>query len=190
MKRFVLLCALVVCFTGVASAQEDYSKIDAFAGYSFAHVSANGFGLDFNGGSASVAYNPTGWLGLVGDFGGYHTTAFGVGGNLFTYMFGPRINFRRGKFTPFVQGLIGGGHLTSDNVCEEAVRTRSVHREGDEECGSTSDNGFAMTLGGGLDWNATSHIAVRVAQIEYLLTRFDSTTENGVRISTGVVLHF
>src|SRR5580698_7645488 len=117
MKRFALLCALAVCFAGVASAQ-DYSKVDVFAGYSFAHLSANNVGVNFNGGSASAAYNPNSWLGIVGDFGGYHANSFGESGNLFTYLFGPRINFRRGKVTPFVQALFGGGHLSTGEVCD------------------------------------------------------------------------
>ncbi len=56
MKRFVLLCALLMGFgfAGVASAQDDMSKGDIFAGYSFAHLSSDGFGINFNGGSASA----------------------------------------------------------------------------------------------------------------------------------------
>jgi uncharacterized hydantoinase/oxoprolinase family protein len=47
-----------------------------------------------------------------------------------------------------------------------------------------------MALGGGLDWNATPHIGVRLIQAEYLMTQFGSTTQNGVRISAGVVFRF
>jgi len=166
-NRLVLLCALVVCLAGVASAQ-DVPKVDVFGGYSYAYLRANGNGASFNGGSASGAYNVTPWLGVVGDFGGYHTDTDGASGNLFTYLFGPRINFRQGKFTPFVQGLLGGGHLTGPGF---------------------SSNAFAMTLGGGLDWNASERIGIRVAQVEYFMTRFGNT-QNGVRVSTGVVFHF
>jgi opacity protein-like surface antigen len=166
-KRLVLLCAFVVGFAGVASAQ-DVPKVDVFGGYSFAYLRANGAGASFNGGSASGAYNTNSWLGLVGDFGGYHTDTDGESGNLFTYLFGPRITFRRGKVTPFVQTLIGAGHLTGPGF---------------------SKNAFAMTAGGGLDWNASEHLSIRVAQLEYFMTRFGNT-QNGVRVSTGVVFHF
>src|SRR5277367_283719 len=145
MKRFALLCALAVCFAGVASAQ-DYSKVDVFAGYSFVHTSQDGFGFDFNGGSASVAYNPNAWLGLVGDFGGYHSNSFNVGETVYTYMFGPRLNLRRGKFTPFAQALFGGAHASIGGECESCRETGGA-------------NAFAMALGGGVDYNATARIA-------------------------------
>jgi hypothetical protein len=47
-----------------------------------------------------------------------------------------------------------------------------------------------MTVGGGLDWNATEHIGVRLIQAEYLLTDFVSTRQNNARISAGVVFRF
>jgi hypothetical protein len=47
-----------------------------------------------------------------------------------------------------------------------------------------------MTVGGGLDWNATPHIGVRLIQAEYFMTNFASVRENGARISTGVVFRF
>jgi opacity protein-like surface antigen len=186
MKRFVLLCALTVCFAGVASAQ-DMPKLDAFGGYTFAHLSEDGEGINLNGGSGSVAFHPNDWLGLVADFGGYHTNSFGESGNLFTYLFGPRVNFGHGKLEPFVQTLFGGGHLSSGDTCVDVSR---VNRQVSSECGSFSENAFAMTLGGGIDWNATEHLGLRLIQIEYLLTDFGSAHQNGVRISTGVVVRF
>jgi len=185
MKRLALLCVLAVCFTGVASAQ-DMSKIDVFGGYSFAHLSSDGFGINFNGGSGSIAYNANSWLGIVGDFGGYHTNTDGESGNLFTYMFGPRISMRHGKLKPFVQALFGGGHLTGSGSCSDVVRVQEVS----VGCGSVSENSFAMTLGGGLDWAATEHIGIRLAQVEYFHTHFDNIGQNGVRVSTGVVFSF
>jgi len=178
MKRLALLCVLAVCFTGVASAQ-DMSKIDVFGGYSFAHLSSDGFGINFNGGSGSIAYNANSWLGIVADFGGYHTNTDGEGGNLFTYMFGPRVSMRHGKLKPFAQALFGGGHLTGSGDCDES-----------EETCSFSENSFAMALGGGLDWAATEHIGIRIAQVEYFHTHFENIGQNGVRVSTGVVFSF
>jgi opacity protein-like surface antigen len=186
MKRFVLLCALTVCFAGVVSAQ-DMPKVDVFGGYSFAHVSENGFGINSNGGSASAAFHPNGWLGLVADFGGYHTDSSGVSENIYSFLFGPRVNFGHGKLEPFVQGLFGGAHASSGNVC---VAVSRVHLQGTTQCGSFSNTSFAMTLGGGLDWNATEHLGIRLAQLEYLMTDFASRRQNGVRLSTGVVIRF
>src|SRR5271156_1984223 len=115
MKRLALLCALMVCFgfAGVASAQ-DTPKGDIFAGYTFAHLSENGVGINLNGGSASGSYNIKPWLGVVADFGGYHTNSDGESGNLYTYLFGPRVYpMGHGKLAPYIQNLYGGGHLST-----------------------------------------------------------------------------
>ena len=172
MKRWALLCGAMLLFAGIASAQET-PKVEVFGGYPFARLSAQGFGVNFNGGSASVSYNPNNWLGLVADFGGYHGGVDFGNANVYTYLFGPKVAFRRNSVTPFVQTLFGGAHATAGS--------------GDV---SGSANSFAMTLGGGLDWNATPHIGVRLVQAEYFMTRFASTTENGTRISAGVVFRW
>jgi opacity protein-like surface antigen len=162
----------MLLFAGAASAQ-DTPTAELFGGYTYAHLSADGAGVNFNGGSASLSLNRNSWLGLVGDFGGYHAGSnFGYA-NVYTYLFGPKIALRRGPITPFVQGLLGGAHATAG-----------------DEVGSVSENSFAMTLGGGLDWNATEHLGVRLIQAEYFMTNFGSTRENGARLSAGVVFRF
>jgi len=57
------------------------------------------------------------------------------------------------------------------------------------------ENGFAMTLGGGVDLRFRSRFAIRLIQAEYLLTRFPSVTgasatQNNLRLSTGVIFRF
>src|ERR1700728_1380320 len=69
MKKWVLLCAAALLFTGVASAH-DFPKAEVFGGYSFAHLGADGASPNFNAGSASAAYNLYPWPRVVGDFGG------------------------------------------------------------------------------------------------------------------------
>src|ERR1017187_3599797 len=178
MKRGALFCGLMLIFAGVASAQDEAPKAEVFAGYSFIHASTNGVGFNLNGGSASVAYNVTPMFGIVGDFGGYKAGSDLGNGTVYTYLFGPKIAYRQNaKFTPFVQALFGGAHAS-----------------GGGGGGSVSENAFAMTVGGGLDWNATPHIGVRLIQAEYLMTRFNfgaaSNRQNGARISAGVVFRF
>lgn len=189
-SRWVWGCAMVFLLAGVASAQDEAPKAEVFAGYSYVRVNP-GFGapgINFNGGSASISYNPTGWLGLVGDFGGYHGSAFGIGADVYSYLFGPKLALRRGAFTPYVQTLFGGAHGSAGFDCTPSAR---VHREGVLiPCGSGSENAFAMTVGGGVDWNATEHIGIRVIQAEYLMTRFLSNTQNNARISTGVIFRW
>jgi hypothetical protein len=57
----------------------------------------------------------------------------------------------------------------------------------------SSEDAFATALGGGLDWNATPHIGVRLIQAEYLMTKFTdglNDRQNNARISAGVVFRF
>ena len=183
MKRLALFCGALLLFAGVASAQ-DAPKAEVFGGYSFLHVTNDGGSANFNGGTGSLAYNLTPWLGVVGDVGGYHWSQSSTdeSANAVTYLFGPKISYRRGPITPFVQVLFGGAHLSSSETgCGSS-------------CVTLSQNAFAMTFGGGVDWNATPHIGIRVVQAEYLMTRFNDVTgnnqQNNARISTGVVFRW
>ena len=102
--------------------------------------------------------------------GGYHQAApqgF-ESNNLVTYLFGPRISYRtESRVTPFAQVLFGGAYSTMS--------------------GQTA---LAMTAGGGFDLKIAPHVAIRVAQGEYLMTRFGGSTQNNLRISTGLVFQF
>lgn len=183
MRKFGCFLALAFLLCLTASAQ-DAPKAEAFLGYSYlrANPATSGVpGFNLNGGSGSIALNPWNSLGIVGDFGGYHVGNIGGSGvdaNLYTYLFGPRFSYRaHERITPFAQALFGGAHL------------------GGSALGSSgSTNGFAMALGGGVDVNASEHVAFRLGQFEYLLTRFDEGTGNAsqhnLRFSTGVVFRF
>lgn len=174
MKRCVLVLGAVLLFSGAAAAQDENPKAEVFAGYSYVRANASGTGFNLNGGSASVSFNPTSSLGIVTDFGGYHVGnigGFSVDGNVYSYMFGPKLALRSGRVTPFVHALFGGAHATEGTF-------------------GVSENAFAMALGGGLDVNATDHIGIRLIQAEYFMTRFFSESQNNARISAGVVFRF
>jgi len=61
---------------------------------------------------------------------------------------------------------------------------------------ANSQNAFAMTVGGGLDYRVSSHFSVRAAKVDYLLTRFNefntfgAQNQNNLRVSTGIVFRF
>jgi len=195
MKRWALLFGVMLLFAGIASAQDEESKFEVFGGYSYVRADANlGFAntsLNFNGGSGSIAYNVVPWLGVVGDFGGYHWSGSGSlsgeDATAFSYMFGPKASMHAGPITPFVQALFGGTRL-SGTACGEVLSARV--RPERPSCGSGSENAFSMALGGGLDWNATPHIGVRLIQAEYYMTQFFSVTQNNARISAGVTFRW
>jgi opacity protein-like surface antigen len=177
---FAALCA------GVAQAQEERKTIDVFAGYSYVRANPATSGVDgfnLNGGSASVAYHFNNWLSGVADFGGYtNSNVLGTTGDstLSTYLFGPRVSYRHySRITPFGEVLFGVAHTGSSFLNL-----------------NNSQNAFAMTVGGGVDYRLTSHWSLRPAKVDYLLTRFDEfgstgrQTQNNLRVSTGVVFRF
>lgn len=177
MKKWALLLGAILLFSVAASAQEENPKAEVFAGYSYDRLNATGLpGFDANGGSASVSLNPSSRFGVVADFGGYHVDKIGsvyVDGNIYSYLFGPKFAYRRKSFTAFAQALFGGAHTTRSAFLNPLA-----------------DNGFAMTVGGGLDLYPTRYVGLRIIQAEYFATRFFSQTQNNARFSAGVVVRF
>lgn len=202
MKKIVLFFAGTLLFSAAAPAQ-DMPKFDAFAGYSYFRFNqGNGENVtgNFNGGNGALAYYPSKWLGVVGDFGAYQIssisqsgTSADIHGNVVSYLFGPRIRFVTGKVTPFGQVLFGGvrhGDLTSNSASACAPYTAPCLAMGPE-------NAFAMTAEGGIDINVARHFALR-GQGGYFLTRFPQDngsgvrtreTQNNARVSVGIVIH-
>ena len=198
MKKWALLCGALLVFAGHASAQ-DHPWGEVFGGYSYVRVNpGNGFpGESFNGGSGSFSFNPTPWLGIVSDFGGYHWSGSfeGVSSDFtaFSYLVGPKFTWRHGRITPFAQALFGGLRISGSNCY--ADDDAHVRRQGGEgsDCENGNDSGFATALGGGLDWNATSHLGIRLVQAEYVLSElsfFSASHQNNFRFSTGVVIRW
>lgn len=119
-KAFALILLLGLFATaGPMRAQEQPAKLEAYGGYYYArfNVNANVPGIapsatyNGNGGGGQLEYNANHWLGVVGDLSGFYATSSGSGafaGAAFTYLLGPRVNFWRGKVTPFAQALFGG----------------------------------------------------------------------------------
>jgi opacity protein-like surface antigen len=192
MKKLVLVCAVFMAFSIAAGAQ-DYPKAEVFGGYSFVHFNvqetpSSDTAFNLNGGSASISFNPKAKLGLVADFGGYHGSPTVLGSSAsvtqISYLFGPKVAMRsNARITPFGQALFGGVHQ-STTITFQGIAPISV---------SSSANAFAMALGGGADAKVNKTIAIRVFQLEYMLTKFKdnfSNRQNGVRISTGIVFGF
>lgn len=142
------------------------------------------------GATGSFAYNANRWLGLVAEVGGYRfdrqvifdpttNTQTTISGNMQTYLFGPRLNWRRfDHFVPFGEVLFGAAHGSSQ-------------LNGDKAQGA-----FAMAVGGGVDVVLTRYLAWRFVQADYLMTNFSgslvnpSGRQNNFRIGTGLVLRW
>ncbi len=193
LKAALLILALAVVPV-VASAQDEFPKAELAMGYSLVRMSTTGVLEQFTqqGGSTNVAFNFNRKVGLVADFGAYNNNnirGYDVNNTMFTYLFGPRFSARGEKFTLFGNALFGGAHINGSanaNLVSSGTTT-VVHIE-------ESNNSFAMVVGGGIDINAGKHFAIRPAQFDYLLTRFNpgsqSETQNCMRYSAMIVFKF
>ena len=161
--------------------------------YAYLRSISSGTGGSFNtnGASASAAWSLKPQLGfwnikprlsLVADLGGYHfgSQNQGVDGRLFTYAAGPRMSLFKesGRWTPFGQLLLGGGRVSGSTSGLTAA-----------------ENGFVLIAGGGLNSRFRSRMDIRVIEVNYMMTRFVRVTgtpgtQNDIRVSAGVVLHF
>ncbi len=164
MKKLIILFLALSVLAIPSHAQ----SVDASLSYSYFRLGDSG-GLNQNGVSGSVAYNPNRWLGIVGDFGGYHASPGGVSLNTYTYLVGPRLTFRNPtKINPFVQALLGGSRITG---------------------GGGSSNQFAYSVGGGVDIGLLPHLALR-PQLDYIGLATPGSHTNCTRVSAGLVVHF
>ena len=164
-------------------AQEQASKLEASGEYYYARFNVNTSAVggtasetfNGNGGGGQLEYNANHWLGVVGDLSGYGATATTNGalvGGAFTYLAGPRVNFRHGRVTPFAQTLFGGIRTTD-----------GIGRSGPE-------NNLAMTAGGGIDFKVSRHVSLRPVQAEYFMTKLPDSLNNrqdNLRLGAGVV---
>src|SRR5216684_5268874 len=141
-----------------------------------------------HGATGSFTYNTSRWLGLTAEGGGYRFNRnlfpvtgsnSGVNGAFVSYLFGPRLNWRKfDRFVPFGEFLLGGAHAGSDLV------------------GGQSQSAFALATGGGIDVVLTKNLAWRFAQLDYLMTSFSGSAvgstgrQNNFRAGTGVVVRF
>jgi opacity protein-like surface antigen len=166
----LVLVSLPLC----ASAQTP--KVEIAPTYSQASAI---FGPTCHGGGASVAVNQTSWIGIAMELNGCRnkgTTGSFFGGpstawreTVFTYMAGPRVSYRR-RLTPFAQALFGGAHFS-----------------GNRPGASTSGNAFSLSAGVGVDLNVSKRVSIRLVQPEYLLSRFGRSSDDQLRIQTGIV---
>jgi opacity protein-like surface antigen len=165
-----------------ANAQEATSKIDVYGGYDYVrfNVHSNVAGVPpietFNadGGSGELAFNANNWIGVVGDLGGYYVSTPPRAG-AFSYLLGPRVNFRRGLVTPFAQTIFGA-----------LLATGGIGQSG-------AQNHFAMAVGGGMEFNVSEHVAIRPVEADYFMTKFPDglqNRQNNFRFGAGLVFRF
>jgi len=183
MRKTLPAVLLLLLFGTLASAQIPSANV--FFGYSYYNTDLSSIDrANTNGWEASVEGKVIPFLGIVADFDSHFgsqnfPSVCSLGVSACTYnasfvehnfLFGPRVSVSLGKIRPFAEALFGGAHVSVNN-------------------GGPSDTSFATALGGGLDYKLIPLVAWRL-QGDYVETRFFSTTQNNVRISTGIVIRF
>jgi tetratricopeptide (TPR) repeat protein/opacity protein-like surface antigen len=143
--------------------------VEIFAGPSLLCPSCQEQGRQlFGGWQASVTTNLWRHLGITGDFGGQYRGWSGVRFSQYEYMVGPQLAWRFRRSTPFVHALFGG------------VTFRGA---------DTTNTGFGMGLGGGLDVNVSKRLAIRAAQFDYVPNHFSvGGWDHDLRLGVGLVI--
>lgn len=189
-KSLLIFAGLCLCFL---CASTTHAQVQIFGGYSYVRPTVTiqqpaitcPIGMTCPPTSATTHPNLNGWevsgtynffkvLGLTADFGGNYGNIQGSPLHVNTYLFGPQIHFP-GPVSPFAHVLIGEAHETVG---------------GNGAVLASSDNAFATAVGGGIDIKTVPFLSLRVIQIDYLVTRFGSKTQNQPRASAGIVIHF
>src|SRR5277367_4793360 len=186
MGKTAYVCLAIFLFAGFARAQAPSGNI--FLGYSYENASSSALNLDLSrpnlqGWEGSLEGKWLPWVGIVADLSGHYGSqtfqallpagpepvTIKVTGHELEVMFGPRVSVPIGKFTPFGEILVGVGHINTGGTFP-----------------GPSNTSFATALGGGLDYRLVRLIAWRI-EGDYISTRFFSSTQNNLRLSTGIV---
>jgi hypothetical protein len=99
-------------------------------------------------------------------------------------MGGPRFSIRRSqRITPFVHALFGVDDMKVSGSGEANGTDISVSA-------GTSGTGLAMALGGGLDVKVNRVLAIRLGQVDYLMTHTFGESLNNLAFTFGANLRF
>jgi outer membrane protein OmpA-like peptidoglycan-associated protein/opacity protein-like surface antigen len=192
------MIAVLFAFATLAAAQDQPApKWELYGGYSFFHAGADVHGqlpgalspissrIEANprGVGLSGTYNFNNWLGLTLDasthWGSGESTLFHrIDDAAFSNLsIGPKVTFRRNRFSPFVEALVGDHRLMPDAF-------HDIDKIG-------------LMLGGGLDVNLSRHVALRLFRADFVLSNYQygppsvsSTDIRGLRLQAGLNFMF
>ncbi|OYT71427.1 MAG: hypothetical protein CFK52_07990 [Chloracidobacterium sp. CP2_5A] len=200
MKKLALLALTFLSFSAMSQAQSAPSgRVDVYGAYAFQNNRSNGDSLKANG--FSVGTN----LWLAKNFGVNGEYAFGAGNRdtsvtvgtppsrvtadlrarYNTFVAGPIYRFNPdGRVDPFVRALFGATRVST----RLSTNAPGIPR--------IEDNATSFTFigGGGVDVSLTQskRVALRLVSVDYQFIRDSriADTQNGVRVSAGIVFRF
>src|SRR5580658_6551725 len=156
MKTKVIAVGVFLVSAMTIYAQEiETPQVEVGLTYSYTRVNPGGAVPSYNenGGAGYVEYNLSRVVGLVADLGASRVGsagAFNLDDTAFTYLFGPRFNWRLKRITPYVEALVGGAR--SSYGANSVLSASGL---------AGTQNNFAAALGGGIDVALTAHLAVK-----------------------------
>jgi len=203
----------VILFLSAMSAfAQDYAKVEIPLGYSYMRFRPEDSNIvsafSLNGGGGGVAVYLNHFIGIEMDLEGYGslTKTFNLptgnaacpagctvtsNGNMFTYNFGPIFKpYRASHFEPSAEVLTGGAH---SNTYSNALTACALSCAGTH---APSNNAWDFVIGGGFDVPVSTHISIRPAQVDFVLTRFNNVfvtnhqNQSNFRYQAGLVFRF
>ena len=194
MRKLPLLLLVGLFSTTPTLGQTDVGEV--FGGYSLERI-APGCGSNYRCGSSTAGptTNLNGWIAAltVASYKGLGVTAQFAGNyngiaeltnatvNRYTYQFGPEYAFHLRNARIFAHALFGG--ITQQSSFDQTLRY----------------NRFLWSVGGGLDFKASTRFSIRPVQLDYERQSvqveangpppFPTTGVNGLRYSAGIVLN-
>ncbi len=189
MRPLSIVALLAALTAPLAHAQVGYDptpfvpRLTVATGYQFIRANAPPSGTNrfsTNGAFLSAGYTFKYWLRAVGEVSGSHGNNIGpLGQNLtlLTYTAGPEVVLHARRFEPYVHALFGAAH-GSDSYFPSTTSY------------STSATSFAYQLGGGIDYNLSHRLGIRLVEAQYLHTGFPNgvnASQNHLMLGAGIV---
>lgn len=163
LRKLSFLLALCLLASVSAHAQ----SVDVYGGYSYLRFRGSPAG-NYNGWQLGGEYKFRSWLGAAVDLGATYGSPTGVGSSVHTYLFGPQVSFPA-RVSPFAHILIGAAHFSQ---------------------GSFGDTSLSEGYGAGIDSKLLPSVSWRILEGDVIHTHFFGTTQNDLRLATGIVIHF
>ncbi len=174
MMRWLLALVLLAPLAPSASA------VDVFAGASLLRLDEG----HVNGGALALRFPWRGNLGLVTQATFHSGSALGEDLRELTLMAGPSLTLGRGRrLGAFVQARAG---LARERRQVEVFGV-AIGPDGVCSGGCPSTTAFAAEAGGGLDLRLGARFSLRLAQVDYRLTRAEGDADRRLRLSAGLV---
>jgi hypothetical protein len=190
MRKFTVIFICVLAFGALAWAQMEpkpleVPKTEFFLGYAFQYADTSGSNVvdstKLNGFAIGFSHYFHSNFGYTIDISRTSNKAVDSTGIKYvrtSYMAGPSYRLHGiGFFTPSVHALAG---IDRDDFTVPQVSTTFDYRNTDA----------AAAAGVTFDGNLSRHLAVRLAQVDYLYTRHYGTNQSSFRYSGGIVARF